>query len=111
MAKRCVLVAFAVAGAALAAPSQLSQEPRAGWLHKAYVWLCSRHPQHRWCQHSGQQSQEKDILQEKDIPDRILDCGEICDSDSGRCAEPLKCGCAGPHTALVCCDFSDGGCG
>ena len=75
MAKRCVLVAFAVAGAALAAPSQLSQEPRAGWLHKAYVWLCSRHPQHRWCQHSGQQDkealpsqQEEDILQEKDVP-------------------------------------------
>ena len=74
MAKRCVLVAFAVAGAALAAPSQreLSQEPRAGrGLHKAHAWLCSRHPQHRWCQHSGQQDkealpsqQEEDILKE-----------------------------------------------
>ena len=74
MAKSCcVLVALAVAGAALGAPSQreLSQEPRAGWLHKAHAWLCSRHPQHRWCQHSGQQDkealpsqQEEDILKE-----------------------------------------------
>jgi hypothetical protein len=81
MAKRCVLVAFAVAGAALAAPSQreLSQEPRAGWLHKAHAWLCSRHPQHRWCQHSGQQDkealpsqQEEDILQEDIVQDPTL---------------------------------------
>lgn len=58
--RNCVFFALAVAGAVLAAPSQwgLSQKPRAGWLHKAHAWLCSRHPQHRWCQHSGQQDEE-----------------------------------------------------
>jgi hypothetical protein len=56
MAKRCVVLLVAVAGAALAAPSHThaAQEPRAGWLHKAHAWLCSRHSQHRWCEHSGQ---------------------------------------------------------
>ena len=64
MAKSRVLLLF-LAASALAAPShtrelhgELSQEPRAGWLHKAHAWLCSRHPQHRWCEHSGQQEKE-----------------------------------------------------
>ena len=64
MAQGCVLLLF-LAASALAAPShtrelhgELSQEPRAGWLHKARAWLCSRHPQHRWCEHWGQQEKE-----------------------------------------------------
>ena len=110
----CVLFTVAVAGAALAAPSAshkrelddnvqtlpleqlmyasyMSQkepmkEPRAGWLHKAHAWLCSRHPQHRWCQHSGQQ--EKDTVSEPGLV--LAQLGPVVLSGDGADEEQLQ---------------------
>jgi hypothetical protein len=90
MAQGCVLLLF-LAASALAAPShtrelhgELSQEPRAGWLHKARAWLCSRHPQHRWCEHWGQQEKETRPSQSEQtvLTSTGATCGGDCRKDT-----------------------------